>query len=162
MGDRVHGLSFDRLNNAWIAQVSGTYDYYVDIKLANIHKGNIQTYCDCPAFDTYGECKHVVAVLLAVQKEIKQNKDNVIDNQNAVKNFFDKVISSQSYSLSNLTEKLPMKVEYELLLEYDQIYIQIRTGIEHCYVVRNLPEFLQEVLANHPYYSTTKFTNEPN
>src|SRR5690625_3442182 len=106
MGDRVHGLSFDRLNNAWIAQVSGTYDYYVDIKLANIHKGNIQTYCDCPAFDTYGECKHVVAVLLAVQKETKTRKSNVIDNDRAVKDFFEKVISSQSYSSPILKEKL--------------------------------------------------------
>src|SRR5690625_3467921 len=161
MGDRVHGLSFDRLNNAWIAQVSGTYDYYVDIKLANIHKGNIQTYCDCPAFDTYGECKHVVAVLLAVQKEIKQKQDNVIENPDAVKRFFNKVITSQSFPLSGLTEKLPMKVEYELLLEYDQIFIQIRTGIDHCYVVKNLHEFLQEVLADHHYYFTTKFTYEP-
>src|SRR5690625_4150461 len=133
MGNRVNGLSFDRLNNSWIAQVSGTYDYYVDIKLANIHKGNIQTYCDCPAFDTYGECKHIVAVLLAVQQEMKTKQNNTVDNQRAVKEFFDNVVSSQSqtYSLPSLIEKLPMKVEYELILDYDQIYIQIRTGIEH-------------------------------
>ncbi len=159
--NRVYGLTYDRLNSTWVAQVSGTYDYYVDIKLANIHQGNVQTFCDCPAFDTYGECKHIVAVLLAIQQEVKSKETSINKNSKVIKDFFNNIVASQTHTHVSVMDNLPMNVEYELLLEYDEIYLQIRTGIDHCYVVKNLKEFLQDVLANNHYYFTTKFTFEP-
>lgn len=77
--DRVMGLSYDKNNESWIAHVAGTEDYYVDIQLGNLERGSINTYCECPAFDTYGSCKHIVAVLLAVQAQLKKSKElNII------------------------------------------------------------------------------------
>ena len=54
----------------WTAMVYGTEDYNVSVKL-NKKQNNVESYtCDCPAAAQYlGACKHVVAVLLAIQEE---------------------------------------------------------------------------------------------
>ncbi len=49
---------------AWVASVRGTEDYRVEIELKG---GQIESwYCDCPYDGTI--CKHVVAVVLAIQE----------------------------------------------------------------------------------------------
>src|SRR5690625_4066207 len=116
------GLSYDRNNSSWIAHVAGTHDYYVDIQLENLNRGSINTYCECPAFDTYGTCKHIVAVLLAVQENLQQKRSKVNRNPQLVQNFFDKVILSQDKSSNIHSEKIPMQVEYYMIFENKEIY----------------------------------------
>src|SRR5690625_3957257 len=64
--NRVHGLSLNKNDETWFAEVEGTEDYYVEINLSELSNGKIISYCECPAFDTYHSCKHLVAVLLAM------------------------------------------------------------------------------------------------
>src|SRR5699024_12173273 len=59
-------LSYDLNYDVWTATVHGTEDYFVEINMSNFSSGSIEAYCDCPAFDTYGSCKHIVAVLISI------------------------------------------------------------------------------------------------
>src|SRR5690625_4631711 len=64
--DQVDDLLFDINHHIWTANVRGTEVYFVEVNLTNFDNGSIRAYCDCPAFDTYDTCKHIVAVLLSV------------------------------------------------------------------------------------------------
>ena len=59
----------------WSAVVYGSEDYSVRVKL-NKKRNNVESYsCDCPAAAQYlGACKHVVAVLLAIQAEQENSR----------------------------------------------------------------------------------------
>src|SRR5690625_2284275 len=155
------GLSYDRNNSSWIAHVAGTQDYYVDIQLENLNQGSINTYCECPAFDTYGSCKHIVAVLLAVQENLREKEKKINHNPRLVQEFFDKVMLSQEMNSGAFIEKIPMKVEYYIVFDFRKVYLQIKTGIEHCYVVRDIRSLLESVLNNETHYFTNKFSYEP-
>src|SRR5699024_3892458 len=64
--NRVHGLSLNKQTDKWFAEVSGTQDYYVEVHLRTMKEGSIKAYCECPAFEMYNSCKHLVAVMLEV------------------------------------------------------------------------------------------------
>src|SRR5699024_12687662 len=50
---------FRSLNHhVWTASVTGSIDYFVEINLVELNKGTVKAYCECPAFVTYGTCKH--------------------------------------------------------------------------------------------------------
>src|SRR5690625_6592224 len=66
--DLVSDLSYDLNYDVWTATVHGTEDYFVEINMSNFSSGAIEAYGDCPAFDTYGSCKHIVAVLISISK----------------------------------------------------------------------------------------------
>src|SRR5699024_3895886 len=130
-----HGLSYNRQKQEWFAEVQGTELYYVDIGLDELHKGKIKTYCECPAFDTYQSCKHLVAILLEIadQKQVQTTSQSTTQ-------FIEGLLSIEQPSV--FTEKLPMQVEYYLILDRGKIWIEIKTGIEHCYVVHQVRDFL--------------------
>src|SRR5699024_12257166 len=62
----VIGLCYNRLDEAWFAEVNGTKIYYVEIQGEDLLEKKIDSYCDCPAYAMYSTCKHVVAVLLEI------------------------------------------------------------------------------------------------
>ena len=94
-------------NDKWEAEVEGSETYTVEVTLKN--GSEVSDYlCDCP-YDGGGICKHIVAVLFALQKEkgkpVKENK------KSAKKDVFQTLLQSvsikelqnfiQSYSAKN-------------------------------------------------------------
>ena len=62
--------------NFYRADVEGTYDYEVEVRLSADGESIESYYCDCPAAMEYdGACKHVVALLKTVQA--MQMRENV-------------------------------------------------------------------------------------
>ena len=59
-------------DNLWTAEVEGSETYQVEVELEG--KTVKQYFCDCP-YDGV-TCKHVVAVLFALRKEVKQKKSS--------------------------------------------------------------------------------------
>lgn len=156
--DRVQGLSFNKNEEAWFAQVEGSESYYVDINVSKLDSGTVKTYCECPAFHTYDTCKHIVAVLL----EISDQRTTETANHQITQQFIEGILSSQQ-TTELLTEKIPMNVEYLIKFDYtNKIWLEIKTGIGHCYVIRNVRDFLNNVLDNKPHFFTNKFTYDPN
>lgn len=170
---QVMNLSYDLNNDVWTAQVIGTTTYYVEIDLKHIKQGKVQVYCDCPAFATYESCKHNVAVLLAIvhEQERVSSMANVdtssVDQREEewTKQFTEVVKQMEQTELTTdvLSTKQPMHVEYELIWSYEQyFYLELKTGIDHRYVVRDIPELLEAVFSNETYFFTHKFQYRPN
>lgn len=153
---RVHGLSYNRQKEEWFAEVYGTEPYYVDIGLNELQRGKVKAYCECPAFDTYQTCKHIVAVLLEIAEQRAES------NHDLTNTFIENLISIPDSTVSEvISDKVPMKVEYYLYLDRKKIYLQLKTGIDHCYVIHQTRDFLQKVLADERYSFTKKFTFTP-
>ena len=158
-GNRVIGLSYNRHEEAWFAEVRGSEPYYVEIDLTKLNEGRIRTFCECPAFDTYQACKHLVAVMLKIADHEPHRTWEAKDTQE----FMEAILSSQRQAPSILSvDRTPMKVEYYLKLDQaKKIWLEIKTGVDHCYVIRNVREFLDHVLENESHFFTKKFSYEP-
>ncbi|HLR70249.1 MAG TPA: DEAD/DEAH box helicase [Pseudogracilibacillus sp.] len=156
---RVNGLSYNKHEQTWFAEVRGTQKYYVEIDLAKLANGKIRTYCECPAFDTYHTCKHLVAVMLLIAEQQPEKIWNSKDTQQ----FIEKLLLSEHHTTSFHSNKLPMKVEYYLKLDdTNKIWLELKTGLDHCYVIRNVRDFLDNVLADNGHFFTKKFSFDPN
>src|SRR5699024_1154845 len=126
--NQVSELSYNKHNEAWFAQVQGAENYYVEINLSELDQGKIISYCDCPAFDTYNTCKHLVAVLLKISAQKPKQKPT----SQMTKSFLDGIVSNPFEKIDVLTDKLPMQVDYILKLEYDEkVWLEWKTGIDH-------------------------------
>src|SRR5699024_3208254 len=76
--DRVNDLVYDINNQVWTAMVQGTENYFVEIDMRQYEKGTINTDCECPAFETYGSCKHIAATLIAISN--KDTEESLTSN----------------------------------------------------------------------------------
>ena len=157
-GGRVHGLSYNRQKEIWFAEVRGTDNYYVEVDLSEMNNGRIQTYCDCPAFDMYESCKHLVAVMLQFAEET-----NLPHHTEATTSaFIEGIISGVQTSPNIMSDKIPMQIQYVITFERtNKIWLELKTGIDHCYVVRSIRDLLDHVLDDEPYFFTQKFTYDP-
>ncbi|MGM8366605.1 SNF2 helicase associated domain-containing protein [Virgibacillus sp. W0181] len=159
--DQVNDLLFDMNYDVWTATVHGTEAYFVEINMSNFHHGTIKAYCDCPAFDTYGSCKHIVAVLFGIA-----NRSNTVEpglSYQTTNRFIQAITATAEQSeLDVLTDKMPMQVEFYCKWAYDQtMLMEIKTGTKRCYVVRDAEEFLENALQGREHYFTKKFTYHP-
>lgn len=170
---RVIDLSFDLNHRIWTAQVIGSTVYYVEIDLKYINEGTIQAHCDCPAFANYGSCKHNVAVLLAIA--IRQRTDSIFDRQYSTDSpeqqleltkMFTEIVKQSTQvdeELPFLSNKQPMHVQYELKRsEAYNFFIELKTGIDYCYVVKDINALLKAVFSKDVYVFTQKFKYNPN
>lgn len=158
--DRVQGLSYNSIEEEWFAEVEGTFPYFVEIKVDDIFAGEYSAYCDCPAYATYSTCKHIVAVLLEMAAE-----DVLVPNvapEYAVNTFIEHILNIKDVERTSIIEKIPMQVEYIVSFDYrGKIQLELKTGIQHRYVVRNVRELIEEVLNGNSYFFTAKFTYDP-
>lgn len=162
--NRVSDLLFDINNQVWTATVRGSEMYFVEINMADFNSGSIDTYCDCPAFDTYNTCKHIVAVLIAISKKPSSNVfAQTLDDYQTTSRFIDSVTSIQHQETSQMmTQKVPLKVEYYMKWTYDQqLLLELKTGEKRSFVVKNAHEFLKHVLHGNEHYFTKTFTYNP-
>ncbi|MFD1336468.1 SNF2 helicase associated domain-containing protein [Oceanobacillus iheyensis] len=164
--DQVKDVVFDRNHNVWTATVQGSEDYFVEIGLTDMEKGSIDTFCDCPAFETFGSCKHIVASLIAIST-LENNGDASIRQPNFYRSSrFIEAMSNILTPLDAVEEKnysnSEMSVEYIGSWTYDRrLQLEIKTGEQHRYVVRNVASFLDAVQDQEPFSFTKKFTYEP-
>lgn len=157
---QVTDLLFDRNHHVWTATVHGTENYFVEVNLTNFEHGSIRAYCDCPAFDTYDSCKHIVAVLLSVADRSTEREQQV--NYQTTSRFIDEITSTQRSEPEFLPKKFPMHVEYYCKWSYDRnLHLELKTGEHRCFVVRDVYAFLENVLSGNEHYFTKTFTYTP-
>jgi uncharacterized Zn finger protein len=89
-------------DNLWTAEVEGSETYQVEVELEG--KTVKQYFCDCP-YDGV-TCKHVVAVLFALRKEVKQKKSSP------------KPKKTKKLTLKELLEKIDLKELRGFVLDY--------------------------------------------
>ena len=169
---RVIDLSYDLNHHIWTAYVLGTMSYYVEVDLSFVNEGRIQAHCDCPAFATYGPCKHNVAVLLAIAKRqatdqsIAQRVNDSPEKQLEITKMFTDLVRqlTQSQEATNiLSHKQPMHVQYKLSWsETREFHLELKTGIDYHYVVKSIPDLLEAVFTNNEHVFTQKFKYIPN
>ncbi|WP_052256835.1 DEAD/DEAH box helicase [Salinicoccus sp. YB14-2] len=174
----VKNLKHEPETDTWTAKVSGSRTYQTRIVL---HHSHISNYCDCPAYPTYGKCKHTCATLFAISSAQQQ------ENRAPEKPSFDnkKTDSSRYAYASNLIrffgESAPqpdaapyggkglLKTEFTLRTFMPGFYfrlkesfnIQMRVGEERLYVVKDIREFLDAVVYNDPLVFGKNFTFDP-
>lgn len=156
----VIGLSYNRLDEAWFAEVAGTQIYYVEIQVEDLLEKKIDSYCDCPAYAMYSTCKHIVAVMLEMSHRGLFVKE--IDKDFVTERFIEQIIQNKQRESLDIIEKIPMQVEYIMTFDYDnKVYLEFKTGISHRYVVQNVRDLLNHILQNSGYYFTNKFSYDP-
>lgn len=161
---KVSDLLYDRNHHVWTAMVEGTEHYFVEIDMGDLAKGSIETYCDCPAFDTYGSCKHIVATLMSIQEKEATTSLNRTHYRKTDR-FMQQITELQPIEppLSNdILERLPVQVEYHLHLHYTgNLLIELKFGVNRTYVVKELFELVEAVLAGREYFFTKNFIYHP-
>lgn len=172
---RVLGLVQSNGDRSWAAVVEGSYEYEVHIYITD---DNIDATCDCPAYDRQLECKHIVAVMLQIEevqmrtkredhrKNVRKGKVNQMKYNRA-----DVMIQSFENQVDLLKQKEQTLNKQPLEVEYicnpvantsgHLLTIEMKTGINRPYVVKNLSEFLQCIEHQSDYFFTNKFTYNP-
>src|SRR5690625_413572 len=163
--DLVSDLSYDLNYDVWTATVHGTEDYFVEINMSNFSSGSIEAYCDCPAFDTYGSCKHIVAVLISIANNRAGDSPGFVNVDYQTTNRFIQAITSTQQSPKTaeiLPQKVPMHVEYYLKWSYDRnLLVELKAGERRRFVVKDAFDFLENVLQGHEHFFTKTFTYSP-
>lgn len=159
--NQVHDLTFDRNNQTWTAVVAGTEDYFVEISTKDIQQGSIDMYCDCPAFETYGFCKHNVATLIAIQSYEKNEVEPQV-NHYRLNRFIEAIRGTRSFSKTEQPAyQQSVNIEYILSWTYMRhLQIELKIGEKHRYVVKNITAFLEDYFNNRDYYFSKKFSFE--
>lgn len=159
--NQVSNLVFDINYNIWTATVHGSENYFVEINMSNLDEGSILVHCECPAFDTYGSCKHLVAVLLSIANSSNQDKESF--SYQTTNQLMQALMATNEIGIvESLTEKIPMQVEYYLTWTYDgTLLLHLKTGTNRCYVVKNIREFLDHVIHGREHVFTKRFSYQP-
>ena len=100
----ILSLTEDDIENCIEAVVSGTEDYFVNIYLDKSNKNIIEMECDCPYAEEGSHCKHMAAVLYAVDDDLRYVQKNTLN------------CAKQSKSFEEIIESLTEKKAKELLL----------------------------------------------
>lgn len=163
---QVSDLTYDKNYNVWTATVHGTEDYFVEINMKNLDSGSVDTYCDCPAFETFGSCKHIVATLIGIMDQESPSKTQAFSSYDyEMTNRFIRALSNISGSATVtdiVPEKTPLHIEYILKWSYDKnILIELKAGESRSYVVKDAHQFIQDVLAGNEHFFTKMFTYSP-
>ncbi|RDW22364.1 helicase SNF2 [Oceanobacillus arenosus] len=162
---KVNNLLYDINNSVWTATVQGTENYFVEIDMKDYANGSIDTFCNCPAFDTFESCKHIAATLIAIaNKESNKAPGFARFDYQQTDRFIQAFSSLRTQNMTSdiLPEKAPMQVEYYLRWSYDRnLLIELKSGEKHCYVVKDAYDFLEHVLQSNEYFFTKKFTFNP-
>lgn len=163
--NRVSDLLYDINYQVWTATVHGTEDYFVEINMKEFGKGSVETYCDCPAFSTYGSCKHIAAVLLSIAaRETNNPVQKTANDYQTTNRFMESIASLTEYQpASELShQKIPLHVEYYCKWTYDRnLLLEIKAGEKRCLFVKNANDFLDDVMNGKEHYFTKTFTYNP-
>lgn len=162
---QVSDLLYDINYQVWTATVHGTEDYFVEINMEDLANGSIDTYCDCPAFDTYKSCKHVAATLISIKNKETKNTPQFATFDYQTTNRFIQAISSlpqQENTVEILPDKVPLRVEYIIKWSYDKnLLVELKAGEKRTFVVKDASEFIKDVIQGNEHPFTKTFTYSP-
>lgn len=171
---RVLDLEYNEQTTTWTASVRGAEMYTVMVE----QKGNsFYSFCDCPAYHEFSECKHEVAVLLTICDErakpqpIKTKPFRQSKEYENVNHFID-LFSSYQQTISDhkkYADKDPLKVEFicksysEEFLRSEGMYValEMKVGVDRTYVVKNIQEFLTDAKEFQTHEFTKRFEYDP-
>ena len=141
---------FERGDNCFQAEVLGSSCYEVEVELAP--SGEPTSYhCDCPAYMLYdGACKHIVAVLKAIQA--KQKKASSLRVPASGTSGYSKEIFSFFFNreegAGHHDDEL-LKIEAKLFLKEEfhavTAWLELRIGYGKMYVIRNIVEWILQM-----------------
>lgn len=156
---RVSDLLYDMNNKLWTANVGDDTMHFVELNVGKLKEGSLIAYCDCPVFATYDSCEHIVAVLLMVQNRSTPSREVSFEETN---HFIQSVMMNEYIETDVFSEKIPLIIEYYISWDYDKdLLLEMRVGEDRSFIVRNLYEFIKNVLANKEHYFTKTFTFDP-
>ncbi|UZW65461.1 hypothetical protein OC195_15210 [Priestia flexa] len=171
---RVTDLEYNEQTKTWIGFVEGTESYTVMIQMK---EQGYASSCECLAYHEFGECKHEVAVLLAICEQQATKTDVASTSRRksyehqrvnsfiqSFADFHQSVIESDSRD-----EKEQLSVEYickshsERFSRDGELYltIEVKVGVERTYVVKDLRSFLDDVAEDEPHEFTKRFSYDP-
>ncbi|WP_407270968.1 SNF2 helicase associated domain-containing protein [Radiobacillus sp. PE A8.2] len=170
---RVQSLYYVERDNRWRGKVIGTGAYDVTVTILDDH---VDFRCDCLAFFDYGECKHAAACLFEIADKQEKEDPFILETkkkreQQKVINHFIDVFSTyqqtEAYSHEQFI-KDPLNVEFIIKTQLSSNYgassvwaIEMKTGVNRVYVVKDLNKFLQAVEMNNSYFFTKNFSYDP-
>lgn len=162
---RVTELLYDINFHVWTATVYGSESYFVEVNTKRLPHELSDAYCDCPAFRTYNQCKHIVAVLFAIGKRHKeQGVGRQVDRFQTTKDLIQSItdIQQQKRATSLSINRTPLQVEYICKWAYnDTLFLELKVGEKRRLVVKEMHEFLQDVFQEREHYFTKTFTYNP-
>ena len=178
---RVSGLHYDNDDGTWYADVNGTDDYEVAVRLWD---DEIDATCTCPAFDNHWACKHIIAVLLEIEEEqylvaIRNEGRNPLGvgkvtstsrmyhKANEIIDAFVNRFDPEKEDIQT-NNKQPLKVEYLCRTHSAGLYnahnlfsIELKIGVKRTYVVKTIEKFLQSVEDHTAFFFTSNFSYIP-
>ena len=146
-GNRVRSMAVSGRENAIHidASVRGTRIYNVDIDI-DYNTGNVDPYCSCIAFDSYGRCKHIGAVLLEYI-----NNSNKYGNEQPYQTTIPIVRNSSAadFLLTQFAPDDPKQYDRativpQLQLSGSRLETTFTIGAKRQYVIRDLKEFARQ------------------
>lgn len=165
----VEHLRFTPDSRVFEAYVKGRERYPVFVQLDSKH--NIQHYeCECPAFYGYnGACKHVIAVLMAIQKDWDKyfgaNAGKTLHLSRATEDllaFFQH--SNINHELVAAKNKIKLIPTYCISLLNNgkrANWLEFSIGTERMYVLKNIPQMLEALETNQEIVYGKNFTLKP-
>ncbi len=163
----VRQLRFNPATNRFDALVRGQENYSVVIQFDERHE--IGSYnCDCPAYYSYaGACKHIVAVLKAIQLDwlkyfgVTNNLTTASATQELLAFFQQKELPSPP-----LTNKTPVRINPTYAVAVDRAlqktsWLELTIGNERLYVVKDIPRLLAALAAGEKLTYGKNFTLLP-
>lgn len=175
-------LDFDPVQQLWNATVAGSEYYDVSVEIGE--EGSVSSECDCPAFETYWECKHIVAVLLTIfdeeptglprqgraklktaapaLKQEYQTAHRIIELFSGFSGFADAKDSVSGLPRQQVNLEYIIKTKPGILSNQDNmIYLELKLGEKRLYVVKKIKELLKAAEQGSTYYLTKSFTFDP-
>lgn len=159
--NRVQDLRFDAEDLTLYAAVSGSTSY--DVEIVFSPAGEVRDYCcECQAFGNYeGACKHIVAVLIALQRNFAHGgvKSQEVNDRVAgeIINLFSGVMNQPKRQAVNLEICLQAaRTSFGI-----NASVEFKIGLERLYVLKNVREFLSSRAAGKPVEFGKNFVFEP-
>jgi SNF2 family DNA or RNA helicase len=141
----VMHLQKKQFEDGYTAKVHGNSLYGVDIELMG---DRVKSYaCECPAADLYpGACKHVVAVLKAIQHEQRLDSEGRQRAGSGMRLF---ELFAAGNTMADEAAGDPVVLEPKLCVSFEYSHqtnwLELRIGRDKFYVVRNILEFLHSM-----------------
>lgn len=159
---RVKSLTFNKRNLSFSAIVQGSKKY--SVKASFLSNGNIDNVsCSCPAYDRYwGNCKHIVAVLLTIMDKDKKGEFNKVTETQYIKGILNYYRNKQKSDL------IPLNMEITLEIMTDSYnprltgsFISLKVGESRTYVVRSIKRFMDDIHNNNKIEFGKNFILDP-
>lgn len=167
--NRVIELSSNQNLKRWIGFVQGSrrrpYEVYVEVEE---QLDELTAECDCPQYNNAGECKHCVAVMLAMtsvlEKEVRKPAADLFSTPAAeLIQTFERLTDVNGEAKIN---QQPLKVEFHLhkVWENHDPFLQLECKVgpgRRAYVVKEIGNFLIHAHQKQPLKFNQSFTYHP-